>query len=74
MVQPNSLREFLLPNRLKTWIRSKSPWFMIDRGWMNQSGDCEAGGGEHEWYNIDDYKSGCYHCGTERCGRLWETE
>ena len=34
--------------------------------------DCEASGGSHAWYNIDDENSGCYHCKTIRAGRLWE--
>jgi len=35
--------------------------------------DCEAVGAVHDWYNIDNKNSGCYHCQQERKGRLWES-
>jgi hypothetical protein len=34
--------------------------------------DCEAIGNEHEWYNIDDVFSGCYHCQVTRQGQVWK--
>jgi hypothetical protein len=41
--------------------------------WMFPKGrDCVAVGGEHEWYNIDGSKSGCYHCLQVRVGELWK--
>lgn len=35
--------------------------------------DCEARGGQHSWHNKDDVNSACYHCGTVKFGRLWES-
>jgi hypothetical protein len=36
--------------------------------------DCEAVGGDHEWYNVNGKESGCYHCGTTREGQLWRQQ
>lgn len=37
-----------------------------------RAADCEAVGGRHYWYNIDEKTSGCYHCETVRPGQLWD--
>jgi hypothetical protein len=49
------------------------PWFVIDLGIARKGQDCEAVGGVHSWYNLDDIRSGCYHCEIVRQGRLWES-
>jgi hypothetical protein len=36
--------------------------------------DCETVVVTHEWYNIDDVSSGCYHCNVVRAGQLWRRE
>jgi hypothetical protein len=33
--------------------------------------DCERRGGLHEWFNLDDENSRCFHCGIVRPGKLW---
>ena len=50
------------PYRRRTWIRSHLPWFLIDLGIASKGEDCETAGGKHEWYNMDNENSGCYHC------------
>lgn len=60
------------PYRLRTWLRSKLPWFIINLGVVDKANNCEAVGAEHWWYNINDQSSGCYHCEVVREGRLWE--
>ena len=62
------------PFRWRTWIRTRPPWFLIDLGIVRKGRDCEAVGGWHHWYNIDDKSSGCYHCEVIRPGRLWNDE
>lgn len=47
------------------------PWFLIDLGIARKGRDCEAVGGRHRWYNIDNKASGCYHCAIVRDGQLW---
>ena len=43
-------------------------------GWLlNKGKDCGIVGATHEWYNVDNVCSGCYHCGQVRSGRLWES-
>lgn len=59
------------PYRWRTAIRQRLPWFLIDLGIACKGKDCEAAGGSHAWYNIDDERSGCYHCNVIRAGRLW---
>jgi hypothetical protein len=59
------------PYRWRTWIRTHLPWFLIDLGIARKGRDCEAVGGWHHWYNIDDISSGCYHCEIVRPGQLW---
>jgi hypothetical protein len=58
------------PYRWRTWIRAHLPWLLIDLGIAAKGHDCEAVGGWHHWYNIDDSSSGCYHCQVVRPGRL----
>ena len=62
------------PYRWRTWIRTHLPWFLIDFGIARKGHDCEAVGGWHHWYNVDDSSSGCYHCEVVRPGRLWNDE
>jgi hypothetical protein len=62
------------PYRWRTWIRSHLSWFLIDFGIARKGHDCEAVGGWHHWYNVDDSSSGCYHCEVVRPGRLWNDE
>ncbi len=45
------------PYRLRTWLRSNSPWFLIDLGFADKGADCELAGGVHEWHNIDNKMS-----------------
>ncbi len=54
-------------------VRRHLPWFLIDLGIAAKGQDCEAGGGEHDWYNADDQNSACYHCEVVKPGRLWES-
>ena len=56
------------PYRWRTWIRAHLPWFLIDFGIARKGHDCEAVGGWHHWYNVDDGSSGCYHCEVVRPG------
>ena len=60
------------PYRLKTWLRSHIPWLLINLGIASKGRDCEQAGGSHEWYNMDDKLSACYHCEVEREGKLWK--
>jgi hypothetical protein len=59
------------PFRWRTWIRTHLPWFPIDLGVAGKGRDCEAVGGWHHWYNIDNESSGCYHREVARPGQLW---
>ena len=61
------------PYRWRTTVRRHLPWFLIDLGVAQKGSDCEKAGGRHDWYNLDDTDSGCYHCKIVRSGRLWET-
>ena len=54
------------PYRFNTWLRSHLPWFLINLGIASKGKDCEQAGGSHEWYNMDDNLSACYHCEVER--------
>jgi hypothetical protein len=47
------------------------PSFLIDIGISDKGKDCEAVGGYHEWYNIDNEASGCYHCKIKHPGKIW---
>ncbi len=62
------------PYRKRTWFRSYFPWFLIDIRFAKKGTDCETKGGSHEWYNIDNQTSGCYHCNVVRTGKLWQEE
>jgi hypothetical protein len=44
---------------------------LVDLGIARKGRGCEAVGGWHHWYNIDDESSGCYHCEVVRPGQLW---
>ena len=58
------------PYRRRTWLRKQLPWFLINLGIATKGKDCEAAGGSHEWYNIDNENSGCYHCQVVKPGQL----
>jgi hypothetical protein len=45
---------------------------LIDLGIARKGQYCEAVGGWHHQYNIDDRSSGCCHCEIVRPGRLWD--
>jgi hypothetical protein len=60
------------PYRWRTKVRRHLPWFLINLGLADKGANCEAVGGQHEWYNRDGKTSGCYHCHVEKAGRLWE--
>lgn len=60
------------PYRWRTAVRTHLPWFLINAGIADKGQNCEAAGGGHAWYNLDDRRSGCYHCKVVRVGRLWE--
>lgn len=59
------------PYRWRTRLRRHLPWFLIDLGLAAKGPDCEAAGGEHDWYNADNVHSACYHCAVIRAGQLW---
>lgn len=52
-------------------LRRHLPWFLLDMGIAEKGKDCEAVGGQHEWYNKNDVSSACYHCQVVKSGRLW---
>lgn len=60
------------PFRIRTFLRSNLPWFVIDTGILDKGKDCVAAGGQHEWYNVDNEVSACYHCSVEKEGKLWQ--
>jgi len=62
------------PYRKRTWIRSNPPWFLIDLGIAPKGQDCETAGGEHEWYNIENENSDCYHYEILQEGQLGKRE
>ena len=59
------------PYRWRTNLRRNIPSFLIDLGLFGKGQDCEAVGGVHQWYNMDNENSGCYHCCIVRQGQLW---
>jgi hypothetical protein len=66
----DNLFDWKQPYRWRTNLRILLP---RPFGWFLAKGeDCEAAGGSHEWYNIDNRNSGCYHCKHVRVGCLWE--
>jgi hypothetical protein len=62
--------------RWRTTLRSVLPIPLYRLLWntklLKKVKDCEAVGSEHEWYNIDDLNSGCFHCEVVRDGQLWK--
>jgi hypothetical protein len=57
------------PYRWRTNLRILLPRPLC---WIVKKGkNCEEMGEEHDWYNIDNETSGCYHCQEERNGKLW---
>lgn len=69
--QPYVLRKIIRGN-----IRPRALFeFIHDRlGLFAKGRDCDARGGQHEWYNLDGKNTGCYLCEVIRPGRLWETD
>lgn len=61
------------PHALRTWIRGRLPWFLIDMGVAGFGEDCGKLGAQHAWCNLDDEHSRCMFCGSEREGQLWRT-
>ena len=61
------------PYAWRTWLRGRLPWLLIELGFASKGEDCEAVGAGHDWYNIDDRASGCYHCRVVREGQLWRS-
>lgn len=59
------------PYRRRTWLRQRSPFWLIDCGFAAKGKDCEAVGGRHEWYN-NGSGSACYHCRITVDGNAWE--
>jgi len=57
------------PYRWRTNLQRNLPWILV--GWFGKGFDCEAEGGEHQWYNINNKNSGCYHCRVTREAQLW---
>lgn len=68
------LLELRHPYELRTRIRSRLPWFLINIGVAAKKENCENVGGLHKWYNLDGKNSACYHCQVIKPGQLWETE
>ena len=62
------------PYRKRTWLRTILPWFIIDLGIADKGKDCKLKNGNHEWYNIDNKQSGCYHCKVIKQGQLWKKQ
>ena len=62
------------PYGLRTWIRSRLPFWLIDLGVANKGSDCESRSASHYWYNHDNVSSACYYCCVVREGRLWERQ
>lgn len=58
--------------RWRAVVRRRLPWFLLNLGIAKKIPDCSTADGDHEWYNLDDARSGCYHCDVVRPGRLWE--
>ena len=60
------------PYAVRTWIRGRLPWILINLGVADKAEDCSVVNAEHHWYNADGKSSACYHCSITRPGRLWE--
>jgi len=57
------------PHRRRTWLRQRLPFWALS--WASKGVDCEAAGGQHEWYNADGQRSACYHCIVIEDGQRW---
>ena len=57
------------PYRWRTNLRRNLPWCL--NSLFGKGKDCEAVEESHQWYNIDNETSGCYHCRVVRRGQLW---
>ena len=60
---------FREPYRRRTWLRQRLPFALLHLSPKRR--DCEAAGGQHDWYNQDSERSACYHCKVVGEGQLW---
>jgi hypothetical protein len=61
--------DWSIPYRWRTNLRCILPRPLC---WVvNKGTDCEAVGADHDWYNMDDESSACYHCQVTKAGQLW---
>jgi len=60
------------PHALRTWVRSRLPFFLLRMGAAGFGRDCESIGAIHNWHNLDNVRSRCIFCGQEREGQLWQ--
>ncbi len=65
------LFEWRRPYRWRTNLRALLPRPLC---WIvKKANNCEDMGADHDWYNVDNETSGCYHCREVRRGQLWKT-
>ncbi len=57
------------PYRWRTNLRILLPTFC--GRFFRKGEDCEEAGGTHDWYNVDNVTSACYHCSQWRAQKLW---
>ena len=60
------------PHAFRTWLRGRLPWFLIDLGVAGFGEDCDKLNAQHCWCNLDDARSQCMFCGSQREGQLWD--
>ena len=58
------------PYRWRTNLRFILPGFFVLL--LEKGRNCEEVGASHDWYNIDNGTSGCYHYQVRRDGQLWK--
>ena len=54
----------------RTKVRKYLPWILINLGIAKKGKNC--GENKHDWYNINNKSSGCYHCEVVKNGKLYE--
>jgi hypothetical protein len=59
------------PFRWRTNLRILLPVWLAGR--IDKGEDCGIRGGTHDWYNMDNVNSACYHCEQIRPGQLWKS-
>ena len=62
------------PYELRKTIRQKLPWFLINLGIAKKGKNCELVNAKHLWYNMDNYKSGCYFCKEIKTETKWSNK